>query len=470
MRSRICGGTLLVWAFASIGAAQGSLPPLPQLALDRFPDSARVQVTRAYEAARNRPADAAAAGALARVLHAWEQWASAHEAYARAQALAPGAFEWHYLDAMALQRIARHAEAAARLTAAVRAAPDFKPAKIKLPDALYESGQIAESRRLFEELLLDPATELFGQYGLGRIAALEKRHEKAVEHLQRAVVLFPEWGSAYYALALSYRALGQPDAARAALQRHAQYGARWPALEDPVLATLSTIREDGRALLERGIGLAASEDLAGAIAAHEAAIEADPSLTRAHANLISLYGRAGEWRKAEDHYRAVVRLDAVAQDAHYDAHYDYGVLLGMQRKWDEAAAAYRTAIAANPHHTLAHNNLGEILERQGKIEAALDAYRKAVETQPRFRLARFNVARMLLGLGRVSESVAELEKIVEPRDAESARYLFALGVAHVRGGRMEEGIRWATDARKLALEHGQAELAASIERDMARLK
>ena len=470
MRPRISIGTLLVSAIATMAAAQGSVPPLPQLALERFPEAARAPVSRAYQEAASRPTDADAAGRLGRVLQAWEQWDSAHQAYARAQALAPRAFEWHYLDAMALQRVARHAEAAERLKAAVAAAPDFKPARIKLPDALYESGRIDESRRLFEDLARDPSTEPFGQYGLGRIAALEKRHEKAIEHLERATALFPEWGSAHYALALSYRALGRQEDARAALQRHARFGAQWPALEDPVLASVSTVREDGRAILLRGISLAVRGDLPAAIAAHEAALAADPSLTRAHANLISLYGRAGEWQKAAQHYEAVVRLDAAAGDAHYDAHYDYGVLLGLQQKWDEAAAAYRRAIAANPHHTLAHNNLGEILERQGKMEAALEAYRKSVETQPRFRLGRFNVSRMLLALGRVGDAVVELEKIVEPRDAESPRYLFGLAVAHVRAGRKDEGIKLATEARQLALEHGQAELAASIERDLARLK
>ncbi len=80
-----------------------------------------------------------------------------------------------------------------------------------------------------------PAAEL----GLGRIAAAEGHHEAAVAHLQRAVSLFPEWGAAHYALALSYRALGRRDDAQRALERHAQYGPRWPALEDPVLATVT---------------------------------------------------------------------------------------------------------------------------------------------------------------------------------------------------------------------------------------
>src|SRR5438874_3347654 len=40
---------------------------------------------------------------------------------------------------------------------------------------------------------------------------------------------------------------------------------------------------------------------------HEAALAQSPSLAEAHANLISLYGRAHNWTKAEEHYRAVQR-------------------------------------------------------------------------------------------------------------------------------------------------------------------
>ena len=123
----------------------------------------------------------------------------------------------------------------------------------------------------------------------------------------RAVTLFPELGAAHYALALSYRALGRVDEARSALALHEQYGARWPALVDPVLATVTTLREDAGAILQRGVKLADAGDIDGAIAAHEAALARDPQLAQAHANLISLYGRARNWSKAEEHYRAFVR-------------------------------------------------------------------------------------------------------------------------------------------------------------------
>jgi len=278
--------------------------------------------------------------------------------------------------------------------------------------------------------------------------------------------LFPEWGAAYYTLARAYRALGRGDEAQRALERHTQYGARWPALNDPVFATVTSLRDDAETLLQRGLKLADAGDLAGAIAAHEAALARDPSIVRVHVNLISLYGRTSEWAKAEQQYRAVVALGFNLDEAHYD----YGVLLGLQEKWALAADAYRQAIAVNPHHAEAHNNLGQILERERRVEEAAAAYRHAVESRPGYRLARFNLGRMLIALDRAGDAIVELEKLAQPRDAEAPRYLFALATAHVRAGHRDEGIKWATDARQLALEHGQPELAAAIDRELARLK
>jgi len=446
--------------------AQTALPPLPRLSLDTYPAAARTAISRAHRAATERPTDAETAGALGRTLHAWEQWESADQAYARAQALAPRAIEWPYLDAVVLQRLARHGEASARLRQVLVESPDYLPARVKLAESLLEAGDLDGSQRLFQALVREPAAEPAAEFGLGRIAAASEHHDAAVTHLQRAVVLFPEWGAAYYALARSYRALGRQAEAQRALERHQQYGARWPALADPLLAAVAALRDDARASVQRGVKLAERGDLEGAIAAHEAALVLEPSFAEAHANLITLYGRARNFPKAEEHYRAVVELGVNLSAAHYD----YGVLLGLQDKWDLAAEAYRRAIEVNPLHAQAYNNLGQILERRRQLDAAADAYRTALASQPTFRLARFNLGRMLLALGRTDTAIVELEKIVEPRDAEAPRYLFALATAHVRAGHRDVGITWATAARQLALEYGQDDLAAAIARDLATLK
>jgi hypothetical protein len=77
---------------------------------------------------------------------------------------------------------------------------------------------------------------------------------------------------------------------------------------------------------------------------------------------------------------------------------------------------------------------------------------------------------MLLALAQPQQAIIEFEKVQQPRDAESPRYVFALSTALVRAGRVAEGIALASEARRLALEFGQTELAETIARELARVK
>jgi hypothetical protein len=70
----------------------------------------------------------------------------------------------------------------------------------------------------------------------------------------------------------------------------------------------------------------------------------------------------------------------------------------------------------------------------------------------------------------MADAIAELEKLTEPRDSEAPRYLFALATAHVQASHKDEGIKWAAEARNLALEYGQRELADAIDRELAKLR
>jgi tetratricopeptide (TPR) repeat protein len=455
---------LLVLA-VGIGAGQAA-PPLPDLDVELFPRAARDSLSRAARHASEHPADAGAAGALGRLLQAWEQWDAAHEAYARATALAPETFDWPYLDAVVLQRLARHDQALPRLRRAAALRPAYLPVRLRLAEALVEAGALAEGRRLLEALAREPAAEPAAEFFLGRIAMLEGRAADAIRHFERATTLFPRLGAAHYALARLYRAAGRREAAEAALDAHTRYGPIWPRVDDPVLASVANAREDGRARLQRGVALAQAGDLKDAIAEHEAALEVDPALAEAHVNLVSLYGQARDWAKAEAHFEGAVAAGLNTADLHYD----HGVVLGEQQQWDRAAEAYRRALAVNPLHARARNNLGHLLERRREYEEAAAEYRQAVAAQPSFRLARFNLGRMLLALGRNDEAAAELEKLRYPEDQESPRYVFALATAYVRAGRRAEGLELSREARRLAMLHGQTELAAAIDREMERLK
>jgi tetratricopeptide (TPR) repeat protein len=449
----------------AVAFGQGA-PALPPIPLQTYPPAMREAVSAAYQVAQARPDDADATGALAMLLHAWEQWSAAHEMYRRAAALDPKGFGWQYLDACVLERLAQPSEAAERLREAIAIRPEYLPARLKLAAALYDTRQLDASLRLYTALLKEPPAEPEALFGLGRIDAVQGRHEEAVTKFRRAIALFPEWGAAHYALALSLRAIGDREGAQRALEKHTQYGARWPAVEDTLLARVNAARTDAAARLRRAQKLADDGNGTAAIAEYEAALAADPSLSVAHEGLIAIYGRERNWARAEEHYRAALALGS----NHAELHYDYGVLLGLQEKWEAAAEAYRTAIRINPQYAQAHNNLGQILERNREFEAALKAYRDAVDSQPTFRLARFNAGRMLIALGRAAEAVDVLNALTEPADADSARYVFALSVANIRSGNREAGLKWAAEARQRAAASGQQELAAAIDRELTSIK
>ena len=429
----LAGLVVSAHAAAHPGQPVPSAPALPIITLESFPAAARAAIADAHRDAVARPDDAAAVGRLGMVLHAWGQWQSAAMAYERARVLAPRDTEWPYLAAVVALRTGRADDAVKLLEGA-----DALPARMKLAEALVNAGDLTRGADAYARLVKEPAAQPEAEYGLGRIAALRGDWKAAIAHQQRACELFPEFGAAHYALGLAYRNAGKMDDAQRELELHRRYGPKWPAIDDPVIAKVYALKDDARANLERGIRLGNEGKIAEAIAAHDAALAKDAGNAQAHANLISLHGRLGQWADAEKHFKAVVALKSNLDEAYYN----YGVVLSLQKRDAEAADAFRRAIEANPLHAQAYNNLGVLFERERRWEEAADAYRHAIENQPAFRLGRFNLARMLIALGKNDDAVAELEKLIAlaPEDQESPRYVYALSTAHLRAGRVERAL------------------------------
>jgi tetratricopeptide (TPR) repeat protein len=479
VRSAAAIAAVLTGIVVSAAQPTSPAPALPIITLDSYPAAARTAIADAHRDAAARPNDAAAVGRLAMVLHAWEQWQSAATAYERARTLAPRDTEWSYLAALVALRTGRAADAVKLLDGATagpsesaNAGPSASASlplamRMKLAEALVSAGDLTRGADVYARLAKEPAAEPEAEYGLGRIAAMKGDWKAAIAHQRRACELFPEFGAAHYALGLAYRNAGQMDDAQRELELHRRYGPRWPAIDDPVLAKVDALKDDARANLERGIRLGNEGKVAEAIAAHDAALVKEPDNAQAHANLISLHGRLGQWADAEKHFNAVVALKSNLEEAYYN----YGVVLTLQKRDAEAADAFRRAIDVNPLYAQAHNNLGVLFERERRWEDAAAEFRRAVESQPAFRLGRFNLGRMLIALGKNDEAVTELEKLIAltPHDQESPRHIYALATAHIRAGRVERALVYAQEARRLALAYDQAALVAAIDKDLATL-
>jgi Tfp pilus assembly protein PilF len=438
--------------------------PRPIIDLGSLPAAARSALAPIAEDARAHPDDGARIGLLGMHLQAWEQWNAAAEAYERAEALRPS-FEWAYLAGTVAARAGDRAAAAGWFARAIERDPSSVPARLQLADALFENNEIEPSARLYAALAEVPQAEPHARYGLGRTLAARDRHADAIVEFRRAVALYPRFAAAWYALGLSLRRQGDASGASEALAHAGEYGAEWPAVDDPVLARVRALRTDGRARLERGIALEREGDIAGAVREHEAAVAATPDLVQAHLNLIVLYGRLGDLEKARSHYDAVVASGTSLAEAHYN----FGVLLLRTQHVEEAESVFRRAIAANPLHAGALVNLGQIAEQRRDLSGAAEDYRRAVDAEPTNRIARFNLGRMQLALARYDEAAGTFERLAEQPSPERARYLFGLATARVQGGRVSEGVAIARQARDLAASLGQTDLMAAIDRDLARL-
>ena len=439
-------------------------PALPTIDLTSLPPATAAAIQTPLEDAQRRSSDAAAVGRLAIVLHAWEQWDAAAAAYARARALDRTESRWWHLGGLLEIARGRHADAVPLLDRAVALSPESRISRLRLAEARLETSDFDASAQAFTTLTTSDDTAAAAEYGLGRIAAARGRTPEATAHFERAVARFPDFGAAHYALALLQRRSGQAEAARQSMIKHQACPRCWPATPDAAATLVRDARQDPAALVKRGQALAQEGQMEAAIAAHLEALRLAPTLGQVHVNLIALYGRTGRWDEAASHYRDAVKSDANPAEAHAN----FGEVLLAQRRYTEAATAFRQALAVTPSFAGAQNGLGMALEASGDRAGALAAYGQAVDDAPTLRIARFNRARLLVAAGRLPEAISDFERIQDPEDPETPRYRFALSAALVRAGQIERGRELGQSALRLARQFNQAELAATIERDLGR--
>jgi tetratricopeptide (TPR) repeat protein len=218
-------------------------------------------------------------------------------------------------------------------------------------------------------------------------------------------------------------------------------------------------------LLKRGAALEGRGKIEESIAAHEQALALDPHLVQAHINLISLYGRTKQPEKAERYYHDALAINPDLPDVHYN----FGVLLTGQDRLGEAAQAFQRCLQLNPHSAEAHHNYAALIEGEGGLDEAAAHYRKAIENKTGYAAAHFRLGRILVNQEKLSEAIAQFRLALEPEDAETPRYLYALGATYIRAGDKPNGIRYLREALKRASALKQTQLVNSLERDLKSL-
>ena len=464
-RAFLCGLLFLLAAF-SVSAQGQRLPELPQVDTSGFLPAIRAQVELAERNAREWPRDAAIVGALGMTLQAYQQYDAAEHAYTRAHSLDPQNFDWLYLLAAVQMAQGEFDRAVNALQSALQTRPGDLAAEVRLAESLTAASDWNGAAALYSRILNARPELPRAWYGLGRAQAAKGAHAAALESYAKACELFPDYGAAHFALAAELRRLGRKSEAERHIAAYTKNITTEPPLDDPLFQRIHELNLSSKAHLQRGAEMEKAGLLDDAIREHEAALANDPDNVQAHVNLISLYGRAGDPAKAKQHFEAATRLNPGRSDAWYN----YGVLLYMQKNFDEAEKAYLRALRTNPDYAEAHNNLGAIYEQLGRLPDAEKEFRAAITDRPDYPLARFHLGRILVHGQKYDEAVQQLQRALTPQDEKTPAYIYALGATYARAGDRARALEYLQRARDAASVYGQSELLASIDRDLRALQ
>lgn len=161
-----------------------------------------------------------------------------------------------------------------------------------------------------------------------------------------------------------------------------------------------------RALFRNGIAFALSEHGRPEDAArwYRKALEADPELAPAHADLGTILAQLGRTDEAVGHLRRAVDVDP-ENPLYRD---QLARALVQQQRLDAAIQQFRAAVALDPDRVSLRNNLGNALLLNGNREAAIRQYEAALRTDPAYSEAHFNLGRALAAEGQVDRALGHL--------------------------------------------------------------
>ena len=243
------------------------------------------------------------------------------------------------MQAQALARLGRTAEAVAAHKAALAIHPDFAVALCSLGDDLFRLGRIPESAEHYEAALKLQPDYVDAHHGLGVALARLQQSAESVAHFNEALRLRPDFPEGHCNLANA---------------------------------------------------LAAAGDTAGAIGHYETALRQKPAYAEASYNLANTLAAANRPVEAVAHYDAALRARPEYPAAHYNL---ANTLLGLGRRRD-AIPHYEAAVRLRPDYFDALVNLGSALLEEGLPAEAAARYEAALRLRPDDREIRLALAQI----------------------------------------------------------------------------
>ena len=424
---------------------QLNLPPIPSFPLESLEPAVQQQFQLAFDRVNESPLDEEANGQLGMLFHAYEFYTLAEQCYRRAADGGGTDARWrYYLGAVLLER-GRWSLAADEFSKFLTQRPSDLPALLRRADAYRLADRLQAALDEYR-VVISHSTEIAQAYcGAGQVLYRLGELDSAMEYLQTAVRIAPEYGTAHYVLGQALRNGGRTDEARRELRLAQEYRNQEPPLNDPLAQAVDRARIGAIEALHRGIDLLQAGEIDTAIELFGTAIRIEPTLAEAHAQLGAALLKQDELEAAEDSLQRALALEP----NFVEAIYHLGLIAHRRQDYAGAVGYFQRTVHLRAGHFDAHLGLGTDLPRVQQSELAIDHLRRANELRPQDRRPYRRLSSVLSQLARYEKAITVLRLGLQnlPEDTTLADRL-----AWILATCPQDELREADEALRLAME------------------
>jgi tetratricopeptide (TPR) repeat protein len=364
---------------------------------------------------------AQAFGSLGQVYQAYGFNDAALACYTNAARLDSQSFQWSYYSGY-LHQLNGDAEAAVRdYQHALSLKPSNNPALLRLGSLELTLNRPDAAKQFFTKAMAQPGSSAAALTGLGKVALLERQNGAARKYFVEALAREPQASGIHYQLAMAYR--GLDDLAHMQEQLQAR-GDVEPAIQDPLLDEIDTLKHGVRGLLERASAAMKENRFADAVALYRQLVLFNPSDPLPYMYLGIALARCGKPDEALKQYEHALQLDPTNANVRYNV----GVLLVEGGKEDQAIAQFQRTIQFDPGLVAAHFQLANLLMRKREDAGAEREYGIVVSLEPQNEIARLMEAMAAVHSGSFARARTLLEEAAaaSPTDPDIANALARL--------------------------------------------
>jgi len=293
--------------------------------------------------------------------------------------------------------------------------------------ALFRSGQLAESERLCREIIRAQPAHAPALHLLGSIALRAAQPTAAVQLLTAAVRIDGGQHHFHATLGEAYRSSGKlPEAIECYRQA----------------VRLNPAFVEGHNNL--GTLLKTQGNVAAAAESFRRALSLQPNYFHAHFNLAALLLDQREFEGASRHLHVALRI----QPGQPDAALRLAQIHLVAERQAEAEPLLRAAVAGRPEMAEAWCELGTVCQRIGSLDEAIHCYHRAVSLQPSFLVAHYNLGAALRLADRLPEAIAAFQEALR-QQPDFVEALVGLANCQNMVVRPDEAVAAATRALQL---------------------